>query len=100
MNDYEDPEFFTGAFPTLFPYGGGGHMPESNERRIAVSLEAWGKWLMNHHSRRWVVRSYMAVNYTLLNIKQICPPSNIHVFTVRCTTMMKIGTWQFLASET
>ena len=63
MNDYEDPEFFTGAFPTLFPYGEGGHMPASNERNIAVSLEAWGKWLMNHHSRRWVVRSYMAVNY-------------------------------------
>jgi len=25
MNDYEDSEFFTGAFPTLFPYGKGGH---------------------------------------------------------------------------
>ena len=23
MNDYEDAEFFTGAFPTLFPYGKG-----------------------------------------------------------------------------
>jgi hypothetical protein len=26
MNDYEDAEFFTGAFPTLFPYGKGGHV--------------------------------------------------------------------------
>jgi len=54
MNDYEDPEYFTGAFPTLFPYGRGGHLPASNERSIAVSLEAWAKWLLNHHSRRWV----------------------------------------------
>ena len=52
MNDYEDPEYFTGAFPTLFPYGRGGHLPAPNERSIAVSLEAWAKWLLNHHSRR------------------------------------------------
>src|SRR6202046_3836714 len=52
MNDYEDPEYFTGAFPTLFPYGIGGHMPPPSERGTAVSLETWGRWLMNHHSRR------------------------------------------------
>ena len=52
MNDYEDAEFFTGAFPTLFPYGKGGHMLASDERGIAVSLEAWGEWLMKHRSRR------------------------------------------------
>jgi hypothetical protein len=52
MNDYEDAEFFTGAFPTLFPYGKGGHMPSSEERGIAVSLDAWGEWLMRHHSMR------------------------------------------------
>ena len=52
MNDYEDSEYFTGAFPTLFPYGIGGHMPPPSERGTAVSLETWGKWLMNHHSRR------------------------------------------------
>jgi hypothetical protein len=52
MNDYEDAEYFTGAFPTLFPYGKGGHLPASNERSIPVSLEAWAKWLLSHHSRR------------------------------------------------
>jgi len=52
MNDYEDAEYFTGAFPTLFPYGRGGHLPQSNERSIPVSLEAWAKWILNHHSRR------------------------------------------------
>jgi hypothetical protein len=25
LNSYTDPEYFTGAFPTLFPYGTGGH---------------------------------------------------------------------------
>ena len=45
MNDYEDTEFeyFTGAFPTLFPYGSGGHLRPSSERGITVPLEAWGK---------------------------------------------------------
>jgi hypothetical protein len=56
MNDYEDPEYFTGAFPTLFPYGKGGHLPASNERKTNVSIETWGKWLMNHHSRRQVAK--------------------------------------------
>jgi hypothetical protein len=55
MNDYEEPEYFTGAFPTLFPYGRGGHLPATEERATAVSLDAWAKWLMNHHSRRWVI---------------------------------------------
>jgi hypothetical protein len=52
MNDYEDPTYFTSAFPTLFPYGKGGHMPSSDQRSIPVSLEAWAKWCLNHHSRR------------------------------------------------
>ena len=52
MNDYDDPEYFTGAFPTLFPYGEGGHISDSGSRSIAVSLETWAKWLLSHHSRR------------------------------------------------
>ena len=54
MNDYEDAEFFTGAFPTLFPYGKGGHLLPANERRVPISLETWAKWLLSHHSRRFV----------------------------------------------
>src|SRR5947209_20380156 len=33
MNVYEDAEYFTAAFPTLFPYGRRGHLPPSNDRR-------------------------------------------------------------------
>jgi len=48
-NVWEDPLFFTSAFPTLFPTGSGGHL---DNRPIKVSLEAFAKWALNHHSRR------------------------------------------------
>ena len=54
INDYDDSEFFTGAFPTLFPYGKGGHICDPDQRSIPISLEAWGKWLLSHHSRRYI----------------------------------------------
>jgi hypothetical protein len=49
MNNWEDPHYFTGAFPTLFPNGIGGHL---DKRPIAVSLNAFAQWALNHHSRR------------------------------------------------
>lgn len=52
LSDYDNPEFFIGAFPTLFPYGRGGHIPFEGERDVPVSIHAWGKWLLSHHSRR------------------------------------------------
>ncbi len=51
MNSWEDPNYFTGAFPTLFPNGLGGHQ---DQRPISVSLPAFAKWALNHHSRRLV----------------------------------------------
>ena len=49
LNDWEDEHYFTGAFPTLFPFGDGGHL---TKRKTAISLKAWAKWAMEHHSRR------------------------------------------------
>jgi hypothetical protein len=49
LNHWEDPHFFTGAFPTLFPNGTGGHL---DDREIPVSLEAYAEWALKHHSRR------------------------------------------------
>lgn len=54
MNDWQDPEYFTGSFPTLFPLGKGGHLPKPQERTVPVSLKDWAKWALNHHSRRYV----------------------------------------------
>lgn len=48
-NSWEDRQYFTTAFPTLFPTGLGGHL---DDRSVKVSLEAFGKWALNHHSRR------------------------------------------------
>ena len=55
MNDWQDPEFFTGSFPTLFPLGSGGHLPTPQDRSVPVSLQAWAKWTLTHHSRRYVL---------------------------------------------
>ena len=46
---WKDPLFFITAFPTLFPTGLGGHL---DERPIKVSLEAYAKWALSHHSRK------------------------------------------------
>jgi hypothetical protein len=51
MSSWENPHYFTGAFPTLFPTGLGGH---KEQRPLAVSLEAFAKWALNHHSRRYL----------------------------------------------
>ena len=51
MSSWEDPNYFTGAFPTLFPRGLGGHQ---DKRPVAVSLEAFAQWALNHHSRRYL----------------------------------------------
>ena len=52
LNDWDNPAFFTAAFPTLFLFGTGGHLCRT--RRTALSIETWAKWALTHHSRRWV----------------------------------------------
>jgi hypothetical protein len=51
VNRWEDPHYFTAAFPTLFPSGTGGHQ---DERIVPVSLTAFAEWTLNHYSRRYV----------------------------------------------
>ena len=50
LNDWEDLFFFTAAFPTLFPFGTGGHL--CGARKTSLSIQTWAKWALNHHSRR------------------------------------------------
>jgi hypothetical protein len=52
MNDWQDLEYFTGSFPTLFPVGTGGHLPDPQQQTVSVSLKAWAQWALGHHSRR------------------------------------------------
>lgn len=49
LSNWEDPHYFTAAFPTLFPTGIGGHQ---DKRTVPVSLAAFAEWALNHHSRR------------------------------------------------
>jgi hypothetical protein len=51
MNSWEDPRYFTAAFPTLFPTGIGGHQ---EERTVPLSLAAFAEWAMNHYNRMHV----------------------------------------------
>jgi hypothetical protein len=60
MSSYEDPSYFTGAFPTLFPNGLGGHQ---HQRPTPVSLAAFAQWALNHHSRRLVSLSGIIILY-------------------------------------
>jgi hypothetical protein len=51
INSFTDPDYFTAAFPTLFPFGIGGHMGDTNGDRLEeVSLKTFAKYAMLHHS--------------------------------------------------
>jgi hypothetical protein len=49
LNDFEDPTYFTSAFPTLFPYGTGKHL--DTRRPNGLSLSKWAQLLLKHSSR-------------------------------------------------
>ena len=51
MSAFTDPDYFTAAFPTLFPFGIGGHLGDTNGvRPEEVSLKTFAKYTMLHHS--------------------------------------------------
>jgi hypothetical protein len=51
INSFTDPDYFTAAFPTLFPFGIGGHLGDAKgDRPEEISLKAFAKYTMLHHS--------------------------------------------------
>ena len=55
LNDWDDSSFFPATFPALFPTGVGEHISDnSHVQKVPVSLEAWAKWALTHHSKRQV----------------------------------------------
>jgi hypothetical protein len=51
MNAFTDPDYFTAAFPTLFPFGIAGHLGDVNgDRPEVVSLKTFARYTMLHHS--------------------------------------------------
>src|SRR6202044_681202 len=62
---FHDADYFLAAFPTLFPLGSGGH--KDPQRTENVSLEAWGKWTLQHHSRRFAKHpTFMFLLYDII----------------------------------
>jgi hypothetical protein len=51
VDHWNDPTYFTAAFPTLFPHGIGGHL---EDRPFAISIASFAEWALKHHSRRYV----------------------------------------------
>lgn len=49
LQHYEDPTYFTSAFPTLFPCGTGKHV--DNRRQRSLKLKKWIQLLLRHSSR-------------------------------------------------
>jgi hypothetical protein len=51
MSAFTDPDYFTAAFPTLFPFGVGGHLGDANGLcPEEVSLKAFARYTILHHS--------------------------------------------------
>jgi hypothetical protein len=95
MNNWEDPHYFTAAFPTLFPNGIGGHQ---DERTVPVSLTAFAEWALNHHSRREVVPVYCDESLTLIPL-QIRTPQDLHVPSLRCIATPELISWKRTTCE-
>ena len=79
MSSWEDPNYFIGAFPILFPNGLGSHL---DKRPIPVSLKAFAKWALNHYSRRYFFLLSNKIN-TLLTFSSDLPATR-HL----CTSFM------------
>jgi len=53
MSSWDNPAYFTSAFPTLFPYGTGKH--KDMRRSKQLSLKVWASLLLRHCSRSCVI---------------------------------------------
>jgi hypothetical protein len=72
INSYTDPGYFTAAFPTLFPFGIGGHLGDVNgSRPETISLQTFAKYTMLHHSLLYVCHA--SSRMTLLSRYLISP---------------------------
>ncbi|PMD37128.1 hypothetical protein L207DRAFT_585483 [Hyaloscypha variabilis F] len=51
FNSWTDYNYLLAAFPTVFPYGRGGHVQADRAKRpISVDLQEYANWLMRHHN--------------------------------------------------
>ena len=63
---YNNPDFWTLSFPTLFPYGKGGNDG-------SISMESWSKHLLLHRDSRFRLHySFMFVLYSIITVQKVC----------------------------
>ena len=55
LSDYNECQYFTAAFPTLFPYGTGKHI--DSRRQTSISLTRWIQLLLRHSSKYMFFKS-------------------------------------------
>ena len=79
FNSWTDPDYLLAAFPTVFPYGTGGHFqPQSELRPKGVSLEAFANWIMRHHNFRAARHHVLPfVLYDMILLRQSSLGNNI-----------------------
>jgi len=53
LEHYEDPTYFTSAFPTWFPWGTGKHVYD--RRKGPLKLRKWIELLLKHSSRYTII---------------------------------------------
>jgi hypothetical protein len=74
ISAWDNPEFWTLAFPTLFPYGVGG----LDEKK--TSIETWSRFLLNHEDTRFATHySFMFVVFSILQIRTVCKQSKFSI---------------------
>jgi hypothetical protein len=84
MSNWEDPYYFTAAFPTLFLTGIGGHQ---DKRKVPVSLAAFADWALNHYSRRRAALIQCCeclISFTGSHVTNLYVPALQYIATLKC----------------
>jgi len=63
LKHYENPTYFTSAFPTLFPWGTGKHI--DNRRKGTLKMKKWIELLLKDSSR------YYTLSFSLMHLLTI-----------------------------
>jgi hypothetical protein len=94
VSSYNNPTFWTCAFPTLFPYGTGGCDDRSPK------LREWINYLLNHRDPRFRQHySFMFVGFNILNVREVCrqvrftvsrPAASTEPLTIKSADLKKV----------
>jgi hypothetical protein len=80
INSFTDPDYFTGAFPTLFPFGIGGHSGDLNGNRPEkVSLQTFARYAMLYHSLLYLFPIHDAILLISLGFRNTIPSCFIYM---------------------